>query len=271
MSSPASSTSAPTTEGWEILPSVAIADNTLPPPTWGLEPRPSTPVSPYQPPAPLPSPIEGADMVPVMAWGERPTSPTTPAPSCDLTRPPTPQLARRTEPIEGPKICFRPLSSRRVQEEDQEREAKIWKTCYKCKAGDHLATACPLGKKVPRMRNGQRAPSPKAAELAAKAAKKRAAKKAPSPFELAQTLPVMTLLERVEKMRSREWTPKVCAHCWKRNPGHRESDCPHKEMCWTCRGTGPAGYRRRHVCKMWADEPDILMHDVDDGVYQGRD
>jgi hypothetical protein len=104
----------------------------------------------------------------------------------------------------------------------------------------------------------------------------------PQLMKTAQGLPQLTLLEKVALMRKAEWTPSVCNVCWVRNPGHREAECPRREMCWTCRGTGPYGYLNRHVCKLWADEPEVWMKsriqdamdddDMDyDDVYQGRD
>jgi hypothetical protein len=95
----------------------------------------------------------------------------------------------------------------------------------------------------------------------------------PELMKKAQGLPQLLLREKVELMWNREWTLQVCSYCWVRNPGHKEAECWQWEMCWTCRGSGPAGYLRRHVCKLWANEPEVFMHeDYDDyDMFQGRD
>ncbi len=65
----------------------------------------------------------------------------------------------------------------------------------------------------------------------------------------AWTLPRMTLEERVELMKIREDTQKVCGACWKRNPSHTQEECPKYELCWACGNTGAQGFISRHHCK----------------------
>jgi hypothetical protein len=86
----------------------------------------------------------------------------------------------------------------------------------------------------------------------------------------AQELPRLTLLEKVAMMRSAEWTPEVCSSCWRCNPGHREPDCPHREMCFKCRGTGPYRYLHKHICKLWPGDEDVFMQEDADYEYWSR-
>jgi hypothetical protein len=92
----------------------------------------------------------------------------------------------------------------------------------------------------------------------------------PHLMKKAQELPRFTLLEKVALMRSAEWTPEVCGSCWRRNPGHHEPDCPHHEMCFKCRGTGPYGYLHKHVCKLWPGDEDVFMQEDADYEYWSR-
>jgi hypothetical protein len=168
-----------------------------------------------------------------------------------------PQLARRTVPLKGKKKKFAPYATMKSGQKGPKR-------CFHCRPGEHYTKNCKKNKWQPLCtycgstgHEDDKCPQlePELPELMKKA----------------QGLPQL-LKEKVELMWSREWTPQVCIVCWVRNPGHTEAQCPQKEMCWSCRCSGPTGYLKRHVCKLWADEPEVLMHtDVDDDIWQGRD
>ena len=99
----------------------------------------------------------------------------------------------------------------------------------------------------------------------------------PQLMKAVRTLPRMTLEERVDLMKIREDTQRVCGACWKRNPGHTREECPRYELCWACGNTGALGFISRHRCKPskvqavpWgpATEP---YEEADLSWYQGRD
>jgi hypothetical protein len=219
---------------------------------------PSTP-SPQQSPPKLPlliSPVleEGLPpslSSPVCHWTEG-----LPTPTWNLT---PPQLAQHTVPLKGKKKRFTPYATMKSGQKEPKR-------CFKCGSGSHLKKDCKTARWGPVCaycgsigHEDDKCPQlePKLPELMKKA----------------QGLPQLLLREKVELMWSREWTPQVCQYCWVRNPGHKEVECWQQEMCWSCRGSGPAGYLKRHVCKMWADKPEVFMHEDynDYDMFQGRD
>ena len=93
----------------------------------------------------------------------------------------------------------------------------------------------------------------------------------------AKTLLRMTLEERVDLMKIRKETQKVCGACWKRNPGHTREECSKYEMCWACSHTGALGFISRHHCKPskvqavpWGPATKTY-EEADLDWYQGRD
>jgi hypothetical protein len=92
----------------------------------------------------------------------------------------------------------------------------------------------------------------------------------PPLMKKARELLPLTLLEKVALMRSVEWTLEVCGSCWRRNPGHREQECPQKERCFKCGGMGPYRYIHRHVCWIWQGNEDIFMDEDVDYEYWSR-
>jgi hypothetical protein len=138
---------------------------------------------------------------------------------------PAPQIAQCTGPIRGEKKCFSPR-----MKSGGKQPRTPW--CKKCKTKGHTAKECAFAEGEPEL---------------------------PLLMKMAQELPQLTLLEKVELMHKAEWTPEVCHRCWKRNAGHKEVDCPAYERCLVCEGTGGYGYLARHVCKIWPGDEDIFM------------
>ena len=84
----------------------------------------------------------------------------------------------------------------------------------------------------------------------------------------------MTLLERLELLDRKEWTPPSCSKCGKQDPQHKELECPRYEKCLRCHGWGAYGFVRRHPCCPVIDEDEVSLveegqYEYDDGVYPG--
>jgi hypothetical protein len=153
---------------------------------------------------------------------------------------PVPQIAQRTGPIRGEKKRFSP---RMKSGGKQPRTKKRSQICFHCGSVDHGTEECAFAKVEPEL---------------------------PPLMKKAQELPKLTLLEKVALMRSAEWTPEICGSCWRRNPGHREQECPQKEKCLKCGGMGPYGYIHRHVCRIWPGDADVFMDEDEDYEYWSR-
>ncbi len=100
----------------------------------------------------------------------------------------------------------------------------------------------------------------------------------PTLMKQAKTLLQMTLEERVDLMKIREETQKVCGACWQCNPGHTREECPKYEMCWACSNMGALGFIARHLCKPskvqavpWGPATDAPYEEADLSWYQGQD
>ncbi len=98
----------------------------------------------------------------------------------------------------------------------------------------------------------------------------------PSWMTTVKTLPRMTLEERVDLMKIREDTQRVCGACWKRNPGHTREECPKYELCWACGNTGARGFISCHHCEPtkvqavpWGPATETY-EEADLSWYQGR-
>ena len=89
----------------------------------------------------------------------------------------------------------------------------------------------------------------------------------PSAFQQAAQNESMTLMERIGLLERTEWTPEVCAKCFKQNPRHTELECPLYERCDRCGGSGPYGYKRRHTCYPRPMEDEVSLVDYDNADY----
>jgi hypothetical protein len=194
----------------------------------------------------------------VRHWIENLPSPTWHTPSPGPS--PAPQLAKQNSLLKGEKVCFAPYARmvsggqpprirRCSQCGEKGHDRRICKSaqqsrlCSHCGSIEHSTEECASAKVEPEL---------------------------PHFMKKAQELPHLMLLEKAALMRSMEWTPEVCGSCWKHNPGHHEPDCPHWEMCFKCRGTGPYGYLHRHVCKLWPGDEEVFMQEDTDYEYWSR-
>ena len=61
----------------------------------------------------------------------------------------------------------------------------------------------------------------------------------------------------VEALAPETHIPKWCGKCLRNNPGHKEVDCPTRELCRTCGRRGNVFFLHTHKCD---DTNDQLMH-----------
>ena len=74
-------------------------------------------------------------------------------------------------------------------------------------------------------------------------------------------------MERIELLDRKEWTPEVCAQCFKQNPQHTELECPLYERCDRCGGSGPYGYKRRHTSYPRPMDDEVSLVDYNNADY----
>jgi hypothetical protein len=194
----------------------------------------------------------------VRHWIEELPSPTWRTPSPGPS--PAPQIAKRNLPLKGEKVRFAPYTKM----VSGGQPPKNWR-CSQCGGRGHNVRTC---KSARRSRLCSHCGSIEHSTEECTSAEVEP--ELPHLMKKAQELPRLTLLEKVALMRSAEWTPEVCGSCWRRNPGHREPDCPHREMCFKCRGTGPYGYLHKHVCKLWPGDEEVFMQEDADYEYWSR-
>ena len=133
--------------------------------------------------------------------------------------------------------------------------------CYRCHSPSHLVSVCPKGRK--------RHPT---AKPPAKRARTNSVEEgewveAPSAFQQATQNESMMLMEHIGLLERTEWTPEVCAKCFKQNPCHTELECPLYERCDCCGGSGPYGYKRHHTCYPCPMDDEVNLVDYDNTNY----
>jgi hypothetical protein len=158
------------------------------------------------------------------------------SPNADASQSPVPQLAQCTGPIRGEKKCFSPC---------MKSGGSKPRGCHQCGSAGHTRKNCKLACRAQLC-----SMCGSIEHMAEECTFAEVEPELPPLMKKVQELPPLTLLEKVALMRSAEWTPEICSSCWRRNPGHREQECPQKECCLKCGGMGPYGYIHKHVCQI---------------------
>ena len=106
--------------------------------------------------------------------------------------------------------------------------------CYRCHSPSHLVSTCPKSRK-------HHTAKPPAKRARVESVEEGEWVEPPLAFHQATQNKEMMFMEHIGLLDRKEWTPEVCAQCFKQNPQHTELECPLYERCDHCGGLGPYG------------------------------